>query len=246
MLTDILFPPRCPGCGEIIRFANRFSYYEGERAEGAYLHKKCKKALLRNDAFYCRRCGTPLEEGEDLCSRCATESRAFDEGRSVFVYEGAAKKALMDIKYHGQSEYCEYFAFAANEMLGEWIRSKGIDVLIPVPVHPKRQKERGYNQAEKLAGQLSSFCGIPVRSDVLVRTKNTKALKELGPEERRKSLQEAFEIRTPLPAGSTVLIVDDIFTTGATMDACARRLKPEGGAARVYCLSICAAAGSRI
>lgn len=260
ILTDIFYPPRCPGCGEIIGVASRIDYYEGRREERAYLHKKCRKNFHRNTCF-CHRCGTPMKARADpgdetvdetvdgtvgangLCDRCADGKRSFEEGRSVFLYEGPAKKALMDIKYHAQSEYCEYFGYAANEYLGEWIRVQNIGVLIPVPVHPKRRKERGYNQAEELAGHLSSFCGIPMRTDVLIRVKNTRALKELSPDERRMSLLDAFGIQNPLPQGACALIVDDIYTTGATMDMCAWKLKLEGGASRVYCLSICAAAG---
>jgi len=241
ILTDILYPPRCPGCGEIIGFVDRIPCYEDRREERAYLHGKCKKLLVINDRNYCQRCGTPLPESACLCDRCAGGKRSFEEGRSVFLYEGAAKKALMDVKYREQREYCEYFGFAANMYLGGWIREKGIGVLIPVPVHPKRRKERGYNQAEELAKNLSACCGIPVRNDVLTRVKNTKALKEMTPDERRISLIDAFGIANPLPKGVCALIVDDIYTTGATMDMCAWKLKLEGGASKVYCLSICAA-----
>lgn len=239
--TDLVFPPRCPGCGGIISFGNRFSYYEGKEEEASFLHRKCRARFEYNDRSFCKRCGTPVEEGKEFCLHCMGGMRSFEEGRSVFLYQGSAKDAMMEIKYKSAREYCEFFGFAAAAFLGSWIRSRNIGILVPVPVHPQRRRQRGYNQAEELAVCIGRRLGIPVRADILLRVGNTKAQKELNPEERRMNLMGAFDIGKQPPPDTAILLVDDIYTTGATMDMCAWTLKTKGNAAKVYCLSICAA-----
>jgi len=241
ILGDFFFPPRCPGCGDLIRFENRSSYHKGKPETRAFIHKKCLKKIRFIDS-YCRRCGTPVSSGKTFCERCEDGRRSFDEGRAVMIYENEMRKAMAEVKYHSNREYCNYFVFAAANRLGEWIRSKNIDCIVPVPVHAEKKRERGYNQAEVLSKRLSEYIGIPVRTDVLIRTVNTRAQKELTPEERRMNLMGAFGIQEKLRPGSRALLVDDIYTTGATMDICAMTLKTDGGAAAVYALSILAAA----
>ena len=244
LLSDLLFPPRCPGCGELIRFEYRFSYYKGTPEYKSFIHKKCRKKIRFITGSFCRRCGTPIPGGSQLCRRCEDGRRSFDEGRSVMVYENEMRAAIAQVKYHSNKEYCGFFAFAAAKELESWIREKRIDCIVPVPVHPRKRRERGYNQAEVIAELLSEYTGIPMRTDVLIRKVDTKAQKELTPDERRMNLIGAFGIRKMPDPGCAVLLVDDILTTGATMDICAMTLKTEGGAGTVYVLSILAAGHS--
>lgn len=241
LTADFIFPPRCPGCGELIRFDYRFPYYEGEPEYKCFIHKKCRKKIRFIEDEYCRRCGTPVARGKMYCKRCEGGKRSFEEGRCVMIYEAEMRKAMAEVKYRSNRENCGFFAFAAAMRLGSWIRGKSLHCIIPVPVHPKKRNERGYNQAEVIARELSRYTGIPVRNDVLIRRVNTRAQKELTPDERRLNLTGAFAIRKKLPPGSSVLLVDDIITTGATMDVCAMTLKTDGGAAAVYVLGMLAA-----
>lgn len=242
LVPDLFFPPRCAGCGEIIRMQKRVPFYEGTPDESCFLHKKCCNSFQKITDSFCSKCGTPLAGRQSLCPRCQEGPRAFEACRSLLVYEGAARKAILAVKYHDRLEYCDYFAYLTRQQLGAWIREKKISCLIPVPVHKRKLKSRGYNQALELARRIGAYMDIPVQGELLIRSKNTQAQKELSPEERSMNLMGAFDAAKALPPGSIVLLVDDIYTTGATMDACAWILRTKAGACKVYALSMCAAA----
>ena len=134
---------------------------------------------------------------------------------------------------------CYYYI---EEMLSEYgaaLRRFRPDVIIPVPVHPSRYRKRGYNQAEILARKLGERLQIEVCSTLLVRVKRTRPQKELNTAERMRNLQKAFIVEGTLPKRyRRILLIDDIYTTGSTMETCTRRLK-EAGAEKVFCISIC-------
>lgn len=239
VMKDLLFPARCPVCGEPIGFEKRLLIYEGKSSWGSYIHKECFQKLPFLTGDYCVKCGTKVVHGETLCSACETGGRAFDEGRAVFLYEDPAREALLKLKYSSKKEYGEFFSYAASVVLKDWIISIHADCIIPVPVHKERYRERGYNQAEVIAEGVSKRFGIPVRTDVLKREKNTKAQKELSAIERKVNLLRAFSIEKSLENRETVLLIDDIFTTGTTSEACAWILKTKGGAGKVFVLCMC-------
>lgn len=239
VVKDLMFPARCPACGKQIGFEKRLLIYERRPSWGSYIHRECfeKLPFIRRD--FCVKCGTAVFPGDTLCSTCASGGRAFDEGRAVFLYEDPVREALLRLKYSSKKEYADFFAYAASEFLKDWITRISPDCIIPVPVHRERYRERGYNQAEVIADGLSERFGIPVFTDILIREKNTKAQKALSATERKVNLLKAFRIEKPLENPETVLLVDDIFTTGTTSEACSWLLKTKGGAARVFVLCIC-------
>ena len=239
VMMDLLFPARCPVCGETISFEKRLSIYEGRPSWGSYVHKECFEKLPFITGDYCRKCGTKVAPGTMLCSACETGGRAFDEGRAVFLYEDPAREALLKLKYSSKKEYGAFFAYASGAVLSDWIRGINADCIIPVPVHKERYRERGYNQAAVIAEGVSQKFGIPLRTDVLKREKNTKAQKELSAIERKVNLLRAFSIENALSNKETVLLIDDIFTTGTTSVACAWTLKRKGGAGKVFVLCMC-------
>lgn len=146
----------------------------------------------------------------------------------------------MAAKYQHKKEYLQYFAAAAAETFGAELLARSIDALVPVPVHAERRRVRGYNQAEVLCRFLSPRLGeIPVVTDFLQRTKKTKAQKELGEHARVLNLQNAFCLKHLYTDIKTVLLVDDIYTTGATLEACTEVLL-QSGVQKVYGLCICA------
>ena len=118
----------------------------------------------------------------------------------------------------------------------------GAQALVPVPVHPERMKTRGFNQAEELARRLSDGLGLPVETGILSRNKNTAPQKDLNPAQRLKNLEEAFSAKRPRAGLTSVILVDDIYTTGSTVEACSRVLK-RAGVSRVYFLCICIGGG---
>lgn len=239
VINDILFPAICPVCGKQIGFEKRLLIYERRPYWGSYVHKECFEKLPFITGDYCSKCGTMVVPGTKLCTACETGGRAFDEGRAVFLYEDPAREALLKLKYSSKKEYGDFFAYAASLVLKDWIRKTNADCIIPVPVHKERYRERGYNQAEVIARGISERFGIPLRTDVLVRQKNTKAQKELSAIERKVNLLKAFTVENVLQNKETVLLIDDIFTTGTTSEACSWTLKVKGGAGKVFVLCMC-------
>lgn len=186
---------------------------------------------------------------------CASHRRSFDGGFSVFQYgrrnlppvkgkkpgyeRHSMGESILRFKYHNCREYADYYI--EELLLGYRSAIQRIcpDVIIPVPVHPARKRARGYNQAEILARKLGEALDIEVCTTLLIRIKKTRPQKELNDRQRLQNLREAFVLSGQVPrAYQTILLVDDIYTTGSTMEACSRRLK-EGGASQVYAVSIC-------
>ena len=178
------------------------------------------------------------EETTLLCEDCRTHERSFVQNRALLKYDERMRDIMADIKYNGKKEYLRLFGVIAADRLGPWIRENGINCLVPVPVHSSRLKKRGYNQSELLCDCISGLTGIPVRRDVIIRNKKTAAQKELNVDERLLNLQSAFTATGHMSGHSKALIVDDIYTTGSTMEACTECLAAAGAGA-VYGLTVC-------
>jgi ComF family protein len=190
----------------------------------------------------CPSCGRPFESPEVLshspghvCLACRRVPPAFDQALSVGYFEGSLREAIHQFKYRP----CR----SLGRPLGEWMATKvrlvsDIDIILPVPLHSKRLKERGFNQALLLAYQMSETYHIPLSCDNLYRVRRTRPQVELTGEERIKNVAGAFALRRPGDiTDRRVIIVDDVFTTGATMNECAAVLK-KSGAARVTALTL--------
>ncbi|SFH74351.1 comF family protein [Pseudobutyrivibrio sp. OR37] len=180
-----------------------------------------------------------MKENEQYCITCKTAGHSFDQAKSVFRYTGEMKNAMYRFKYGNRRCYGDKFANHAIKNYGNWIKEKQIDVIIPVPMYDKKKKRRGYNQAEVFANSLSKIAGIPVESGFIRRNTDTVAMKQLNRLKRKKNLLKAFTIIKNDVQFRKVLIVDDIYTTGSTLDEVARVLK-DGGVKEVYGLCICA------
>ena len=147
------------------------------------------------------------------------------------------------IKYKNKREYIDFYAEAAAEKLRQYENREEwqFDGLVPVPVHPARKRKRGFNQAEVLAKRMGERLEMPVYPEFLYRIRNTEPLKEMNPDERLRNLQQAFQADAEAIRASgvqNVLLVDDIYTTGSTIEACTRSLK-EAGAQKVFFAVIC-------
>ncbi len=222
---------------------------EGSREETEILYRglicdSCRETFAYIREPFCRKCGKQLrqeraEKGECLCRDCASKERLFRQCRCMISYDETARDIMAAVKYHSRKEFLDLFAVMAADRLGDWIRDLGPAFVIPVPVHISRLRTRGYNQAGVFAEKLSLLLGLRVREDVLVRRKNTAAQKELGAEERLLNLQNAFGCAVRLSGRPAVLLVDDIYTTGSTMEACTEALL-SAGAGEVFGLCICA------
>lgn len=146
-------------------------------------------------------------------------------------------------KYSNRREYAAYFAQTAVERYSDWIQRCGIDVIIPVPMHRKKMRQRGYNQAECFARALSEKTGIRMAKGLVRRVKNTSPLKTMGYVERRNCLEGAFQVADSIVQYDHILIVDDIYTTGSTAESIGHEIAKKSPG-RVYVLCICIGQGS--
>lgn len=152
------------------------------------------------------------------------------------------RKIIYKFKYSDRRDYADFFAKAIYTNNEKEIKSWNAQVLVPVPVHYKRKLKRGYNQAEILSDRLSDYLKIPIDKHILIRNINTKPQKELSIKERRQNLENAFKITENVVKYKKVILVDDIYTTGSTIDTCAKALLA-GGAENIFFISLCIGAG---
>jgi len=218
LALDLIYPPRCVICG----------------TGGVFLCEGCTEALPPADGRRCGRCWLPLRGPE--CFVCAGNPPALAHLRSAFRYEGSARRIVHAFKFGGQSS----LAPAVGGLLATTFERHAIDadVIVPVPLTASRRRIRGYNQAALMAQELSKLTGVPI----------VEALKRTGPgrtqatsasaEERRRNVQGVFSLAKGQDVtGARVLLLDDVATTGATLNACARVLL-DGGTLRVAGLTL--------
>ena len=212
--------------------------------KGAHLHPECKGKLDLIREPVCMKCGKSLSsEEEEYCAACLQEpDRGWDQGRSLFPYHGVMGNALRLVKKEGTEEFVRFFAKQMKESQQDFIQCTNPECIVPVPLHPSRQRSRGFNQAQLLAEALGKEMDLPVRQ-LLIKQKKTKDQKRLSKMQRRKNVKDAFavneeEMDSGIP--ESVLLLDDVSTTGSTLTACANVLK-KGGVARVTFLSVCVA-----
>ncbi|MGN0322527.1 MAG: ComF family protein [Oliverpabstia sp.] len=231
-LLDWLYPARCVFCDCLL-----------EKRE-KYLCSQCRRHMpepIREPR--CKKCSKPLEsEGKEYCYDCTEYHHSYDRGLAVFAYRDPMKEALMRFKFHGRKEYGEFLGKLLCMYGKTFLQQTKPQVIIPVPVHRKKKNRRGYNQAEVLAAAVSRGFSIPIRTDLVLRRKFTKAQKELNRKERKRNLKQAFYVKDEVKNYRTVLIVDDIYTTGSTVNAIAEKLKSRG-VQRVYFLVLCIGKG---
>lgn len=229
---DLLFPPRCVACSKV----------------GNWLCATCQSSIELVSPPICSLCGRSLLQSaqadpgageflstEDLCARCRIEPIQLDGIRSVAVHGGALRQAIHHLKYHHRHE----LAVTLGQML--FIYWKKVDLaaelVVPVPLHANRRKERGYNQAALLARVLTERASLALNETHLIRTRATPPQVGLGARERKTNVQDAFAWAGPRLDSIGVLLVDDVCTTGATLEACALALR-QAGAESVWALTL--------
>ena len=215
VILDIIYPRRCPICDGIIKERSMLCCAE------------CKDLLQLVGQNRCYKCGKPVSEDVEYCFDCSRKKFTYIEGRAVYVYNDLMKDSIARFKYNGRVEYADYYVWSIVENLGNYIRELEVDAIIPVPIHSTKLNKRGYNQAEIIANKLGKAMNILVIPNALVRVVNTSAQKELDNKQREKNLRHAIKLnpRCNIPDDvKKVLIVDDIYTTGSTINACAKQL----------------------
>ncbi len=209
--------------------------------ESRLICPECSAKIERIQEPLCKKCGKPLDdEKRELCTDCKKKKHEFEQGKAVFVYSGGIRESLYRFKYSNRREYADFYGEEALHRYEKWILNKKIQVIVPIPLHKKRQRVRGYNQAELFARVIGARLGIPVCADLMIREKNTVPQKELNEAERKNNLKNAFKITKNIVHLFYILLVDDIYTTGSTIDAAALALKKAGG---THIYFICVSSG---
>lgn len=220
-LLDLLFPPHCVVC----------------KAPKQWLCESCYNKIAFIVPPICPQCGTPISGRNSICEQCRHNPLHFMDGiRSASYFEdNPIRPAIHFLKYRNHQAVVTVLA----KILAQAYQRYGLaaDVIVPVPLHAVRLRERGYNQSELLAQCLSQELGLPLNVKSLQRTRQTKSQMTLGSNERHQNVAEAFGCTGVDLAGQKVLLIDDVCTTGSTLDSCAKALK-QSGVASVWGLTL--------
>lgn len=208
-LLDLLFPPRCVGC----------------RRPGVWICATCLEQTGRTDGLFCTRCGQALS-GPGPCRRCRVQGGILTRVGAPFLFEGVVQRAVHELKYRGRRVLAEPLGdqLAAYVQAHSWPHA----AIVPVPLHPRRERDRGYNQAALLARVLSDRLQWPLLEGALVRQRDTRPQVGLDRTARLENVQGAFLWRPGQPPPRRTVLLDDVYTTGATMEACAEALRASG------------------
>ena len=216
---DWLFPPTCGGCSQT----------------GVTWCAACQNQVVRIAQPVCPRCGDPRPENDGPCPDCLAHPPEYEQLRSFAVFQGPLREALHRRPYHGDiglgrplsKHLIEYY----NDL--KW----DIDLVAPVPLSKKRMRERGYNQSGALGRPLAYAIQKPFETGALQRTRNTQSQVGLSAANRQKNVEDAFSAKREKVQGKVILVIDDVSTTGSTINACARALRLAGASA-VYGLTL--------
>ncbi|MBQ3755029.1 MAG: ComF family protein [Clostridia bacterium] len=211
-LDNALFPKdiTCDACGTELVADTRYR-----------LCAKCTEKMPIISGHKCLVCGAPLKDESDYCMRCQKQESVFERSRSPLVYDTEAKKLIYDMKFLGKKYICETLGAMMADCFVE--NNMQADVIVFVPMTAKEEKKRGFNQAELLAREVGGRLNIPVLP-ALAKIKETSAQKELTRADREKNLEGAYKCVFDEVKKLNVLLVDDIFTTGATANECSKAL----------------------
>ena len=230
-----IFPPRCLVCNTHYVCESSTDQSKSDPVSDitvSYFCDACQKGLTPIASPFCLKCGLPFvsQEGEDHnCSECLVETRYFRKARAYGVYEGDLMEAIHLLKYHKKTSLSQPLSDLARKTFFQFWDRDSIDFFASVPLHVKRLRERGFNQAHLLVRNWAKDEGIPVDGLTLSRSCWTEPQTNLSRSERRRNINGAFSISHPERIkGRKILLVDDVYTTGATVNECARVLMKAG------------------
>jgi len=221
-VLDVLLPPSCMLCGGAV----------SEYAAGLCAH--CRERLEPVDGPVCSRCGAVFSSpcgGDHLCGTCIVRPPQYDRARSAGVYAGELRRAIHEFKFNRRSMLAGPLAEFTSRVCRSIKARCGYAALVPVPLHPQRLRDRGYNQSLLLALHLGRLWDIAVERDYLRRDAWSVPQASLNRAQRPRAVRGAFSCRDRRYAGRRLLLIDDVFTSGSTVDECARTLKRYGAAA---------------
>lgn len=222
-LLSLLYPHVCPLCG---------------RVTAEELCMTCREQLEYIHEPRCMCCGKPIrQKDQEYCYDCRRHPHVYEKGYALWVHRGGVQQAVYQFKYHNRRIYSQFFGKELLSRYGQAVYRWNITTIIPIPLSRKRRRSRGFNQAELLARELGRGLGIPVDAKSLVRVRDTSPQKQMDVRGRSSNLKHAFAWKGKDSPHGNILLVDDIYTTGNTIDAAARVLK-KNGAGKIYFLTI--------
>ncbi len=266
-LAELLYPRRCPICDEILdrpwKFksaAKRGTNRAGEKtapekrtdalpgisiSSGSRCCPACERSLPRIRGSVCMKCGRPVgDERQEYCEDCRKQGHFYDRGAAAFTYTGALRHSVYRMKSANRRDYIPFFAESMAEVLARYLGNWRPEVILPVPMYPRKRRRRGYNQSELLAEEIGRLTGLPVEKNRLYCTRMTREQKNLGREERLSNLRGSFAVREDLPAVRRVLLIDDVYTTGSTVDEISRVLR-KNGVQFIFFVVLCTGKGKK-
>ncbi|MCL2287094.1 MAG: ComF family protein [Firmicutes bacterium] len=228
-ILDWLYPPTCIACGKLIPLNHK-------QPRDILLCELCQTLFEPISAPVCNTCGIPTENPVDRCVSCYGKTFWFTNNRAAFLYDELMRDLLHELKFRQNKQ----IAHSLGKLWAVHMSNYQFDdntFLVPLPLHPKKQRERGFNQAEILTRHLSSRLNIPTEY-ALIRIIDTPPQSGLHPRQRVENVTGAFQIAKDISVpGKNYIIIDDIYTTGASLNECARVLK-DAGAANITCMTL--------
>lgn len=229
-ILDYLYPPRCPVCDRPVLQKQSYDGFCTTCIE--------KLPIIRGKR--CCKCGRALSSLEkEYCSDCLKYGWAhmYDKGLSLCTYDDTVRDVIYRLKYGKRGEYADALGKLLSDTFGAALKRAGAEGVIAVPLHQNRIRKRGYNQAELLAKSFCKYSGIPFCAHYVERVKDTKPLKSMTRPERQNNLKKAFKIGRNDVKLKISIVIDDIYTTGSTIDSIAEILK-EAGVYKVYFVTV--------
>lgn len=223
-ILDFIYPDRCIVCDEIIKFGDK-----------SYICGNCISKVKFISSDFCEKCGKQLKPNRTICDDCKKTLHFYENGRSVFVYDGEIKSAILDLKYHNKMYLAHTLGAVMANLYSNSAKWKA-DAVIAVPSDYDRIVERGYNQSELIAEKFSKFTNIPYKNNIIKKVRKTTHQQLLNRNERMTNLVGSF-YAIKIKDIKNIIIIDDVYTTGATVDACAKALI-DAGYSKVYFMTV--------
>jgi len=220
-LISFFYPDHCVLCDTVMHY----------REDDLYICPVCQETLrLSADDATCAICGRHITEGEMLCEICQTHPHAFDKALTCLTYEGHVRESILRYKFHNRPDYARAFSAMMLRRFLPFAEAFACDMVVCAPLHKRALRKRGYNQSELLARPIAKQLSLPFIKDAFIKIKETPKQSTLQYSERQRNVADCFalSLHKSLLRGKTVLLIDDVLTTGATADALASLLKKAG------------------
>ena len=227
VLLNLIYPLRCPLCRRFL-----------DASGGGYFCPRCSAKIKMLTPSTCRGCAKPFFEKESFCLECRDRKFYYEKVVAAAIYDGVIRRSIHLLKYARKTALAKPLGALLTERVSRLDRVDQIDLAMPVPLHKRQLRRRGFNQAEILSRSCGQRLAIPVSTGNLIKTKSTLSQSVLKRDERFKNIEGAFLVKKPSDIkGKNILLIDDVLTTGATLNECARTLK-RAGAEKIIAMAI--------